>query len=31
PTPQCSPTCSEILQQKLSDMLESLTNATPPG
>lgn len=31
PTPECSPTCSEILQQKLSDMLESLTNVMPPG
>lgn len=28
PTPECSPTCSEILQQKLNVMLESLTNAT---
>ena len=31
PTPECSPTCSEILQQKLNVMLESLTNAMPPG
>ena len=30
PTQQCSPTCSEILQQKLNVMLESLTNATAP-
>ncbi|MDM2753697.1 hypothetical protein OGY72_07470, partial [Citrobacter sp. Cpo221] len=30
-TPECSPTCSEILQQKLNVMLESLTNAMPPG
>lgn len=30
PTPECSPTCSEVLQKKLSVMLESLTNAMPP-
>lgn len=28
PPPECLPTCSEILQQKLNDMLQSLTNAT---
>ncbi len=28
PMPQCSPTCSEVLQKKLNIMLESLTNAT---
>lgn len=28
PTPECLPTCSEILQKKLNIMLESLTSAT---
>ncbi|ESH15989.1 hypothetical protein SEED0626_17974 [Salmonella enterica subsp. enterica serovar Derby] len=28
PPPECLPTCSEILQQKLNDMLQSLTNVT---
>ncbi|CAM6613624.1 Putative lipoprotein RzoQ [Klebsiella michiganensis] len=28
PPQECSPTCSEILQKKLDDMLQSLTNAT---
>ena len=29
--PQCSPTCSEVLQKKLDIMLRDLTNGTPPG
>lgn len=28
PTQQCSPTCSEVLQQKLDIMLNELTKAT---
>ncbi|ARV69951.1 Uncharacterised protein [Salmonella enterica subsp. enterica serovar Typhimurium str. DT104] len=28
PTPECLPTCSEILQKQLNIMLESLTSAT---
>ncbi|KLV54615.1 hypothetical protein SK34_03326 [Citrobacter sp. MGH104] len=28
PTQDCLPTCSEVLQKKLNDMLQSLTNAT---
>ena len=28
PTPQCSPTCSEVLQKKLDIMLDELTKAT---
>lgn len=28
PTQQCSPTCSEVLQQKLGIMLNELTKAT---
>ncbi|VUS29800.1 hypothetical protein SB6423_00584 [Klebsiella pasteurii] len=31
PPPECSPTCSERLQEKLNVMLQSLTNAIGPG